>query len=397
MFDFEDDDASRREKSYTTVTQLPPFIDPKQPPTKKAPFSAILGHQFVHTVEVILPEGTYNKLKNTLHGGVKNPQYARVFMSLSSLLEGEFFNRYIKTGNILMISEGRSGSDNVFMLSNGILKLELGKELFERTGLTGKPIRSGGRKHAKERYLVQLNLRLPSMLHGKKGFERIVWAFKNVLNQSVAWLFCDIESETGKITDDIPLKMHQPQEIQCDPIATHRPNFLVPPLEKMDINENTPEEDLRENCDTLCEWLAMVSLDSPRLSADDSIDPYLSRYQVPCVEDAAATNLISLKWHGLISPKWIVKLFVLLLKETAKISTSPEWLALASAALGRDAVEGKDGYTILALPAAGQSHAGDNQGHTPPGAAEAVFEETTRKRAPQRVLCWEYVGASMLT
>lgn len=49
-------------------------------------------------VEVILPEGTYNKLKNTLHGGVKNPQYARVFMSLSSLLEGEFFNRYIKTG-----------------------------------------------------------------------------------------------------------------------------------------------------------------------------------------------------------------------------------------------------------------------------------------------------------
>lgn len=55
MFDFEDDDASRREKSYTTVTQLPPFIDPKQPPTKKAPFSAILGHQFVHTVWLNFP------------------------------------------------------------------------------------------------------------------------------------------------------------------------------------------------------------------------------------------------------------------------------------------------------------------------------------------------------
>ena len=41
--------------------------------------------------------------------------------------------------------------------------------------------------------VVELNLRLPSMLHGKKGFERIVWAFKNVLNHSVTWLFYDFE------------------------------------------------------------------------------------------------------------------------------------------------------------------------------------------------------------
>lgn len=26
------------------------------------------------------------------------------------------------------------------------------------------------------------------MLHGKKGFERIVWACRNVLNASVTWL-----------------------------------------------------------------------------------------------------------------------------------------------------------------------------------------------------------------
>jgi ribonuclease P/MRP protein subunit RPP40 len=34
----------------------------------------------------------------------------------------------------------------------GILKLELGKERYEKTGLTGKPVRSGGRKHVKERF-----------------------------------------------------------------------------------------------------------------------------------------------------------------------------------------------------------------------------------------------------
>ena len=35
------------------------------------------------------------------------------------------------------------------------------------------------------------------MLHGKKGFERIVWAFKNVLNHSVAWLFHDFTANSS--------------------------------------------------------------------------------------------------------------------------------------------------------------------------------------------------------
>lgn len=43
-------------------------------------------------------------------------------------------------------------------------------------------------------------MRLPSMLHGKKGFERIAWAFKNVLDHSVAWLFCDLTSESDGLT-----------------------------------------------------------------------------------------------------------------------------------------------------------------------------------------------------
>jgi ribonuclease P/MRP protein subunit RPP40 len=53
MFDFTDD-ASGREKCYTTVSQLPSFVDSKQVPTKKSPFSAIVNHPFVHTVSVVL-------------------------------------------------------------------------------------------------------------------------------------------------------------------------------------------------------------------------------------------------------------------------------------------------------------------------------------------------------
>lgn len=75
-----------------------------------------------------------------------------------------------------MISEGRSGTDNVYSLKDGlsfhfpcillralhlsdqvpvvtgILRLELDKATYERAGLVGKTIHGGGRKHVKERF-----------------------------------------------------------------------------------------------------------------------------------------------------------------------------------------------------------------------------------------------------
>lgn len=49
-------------------------------------------------VEVILPEDVYSAIQDSLSSSIPKPQYARVFMSLSSLLEGDFFNTYIKLG-----------------------------------------------------------------------------------------------------------------------------------------------------------------------------------------------------------------------------------------------------------------------------------------------------------
>ena len=40
---------------------------------------------------------------------------------------------------------------------------------------------------------IEINLREPAMLSGKKGFERIRRAFKEVLNEPVTWLFYDHE------------------------------------------------------------------------------------------------------------------------------------------------------------------------------------------------------------
>ena len=42
------------------------------------------------------------------------------------------------------------------------------------------------------------------MVNGKKGFERIRWAFKNVLTDPIVWLFRDCNQETTPIDGVFP-------------------------------------------------------------------------------------------------------------------------------------------------------------------------------------------------
>lgn len=73
------------------------------------------------------------------------------------------------------------------------------------------------------------------------------------------------------------------------------------------------EAELQESTGALSEWIAMVQLGSPRVSADDDVDPYLCRYSIPGCDEITFTPLISLKWHGLIPAKWTAQLLSVLL------------------------------------------------------------------------------------
>ncbi|KAF7716941.1 Uncharacterized protein PECH_000667 [Penicillium ucsense] len=399
MFDFSDD-ASHREKCYTTIAQLPWVIDSNQIPRKKAPFSTIMNHPFVHTVEVILEDEVYAEVQTSLDE-INKPRSARVFMSPSELLEHDFFNTYIKTGNVMMISEGRAGSDTMLTLNDGILRIELGKEVYERTGLTGKPIRSGGRKHAKDRFLVELNLRLPSMLHGKKGFDRIVWAFQNVLNRPMAWLFCDLVSFSVDQESPTPIEKQSPQWIDSGPKKTNLSRVSMPPLQGL-VSSHMSEDDMQQKCGAFSEWIALVQLKSSRISADDEVDPYLSRYevQVPGYEVCRTVNLVSLKWQGIISSKWILDLYACLLNgrksshgSRLSPSSSFSWFTLSALTLRTQAVDGRDGFTIATAPSiASQAPSDGNLSLSMSG-----DEETSLRDAPRySSVTWEYVGATTI-
>lgn len=49
------------------------------------------------------------------------------------------------------------------------------------------------------------------MIHGKRGFERIVWSFKNVLHSTVTWLIYDSRDENGK--NDTRKALHAYQRV----------------------------------------------------------------------------------------------------------------------------------------------------------------------------------------
>ena len=47
---------------------------------------------------------------------------------------------------------------------------------------------------------IELNLRLPSMLQGKKGFDRLLSAARHTLNVSKLWLFVDLSMTQSDCT-----------------------------------------------------------------------------------------------------------------------------------------------------------------------------------------------------
>lgn len=96
--------------------------------------------------------------------------------------------------------------------------------------------------------------------------------------------------------------------INPEVLKTKLSQISTPPLQGL-VSPDMSEGEMQESCGAFAEWIAMVQLGSPRVSAEDNVDSYLSRYSVPGDEGACTTDLISLKWHGLISGTWALQLF----------------------------------------------------------------------------------------
>ena len=164
------------------------------------------------------------------------------------------------------------------------------------------------------------------MVHGRKGFNRIEWAFKNVLHNSLSWLFYDLNGSTqpSRPNSKLPIAKHHPFQ------ETIRPNVSY--IQHAKIPVFIPPDGLRdyEYAAELLEWLGLATLDSPRICADDSIDSYLSRYAVPTAQNTERRqmegdmmNLVNVKWRGFMTSSLVERLFMAVRRQAGDI-----WFAI---------------------------------------------------------------------
>lgn len=107
-----------------------------------------------------------------------------------------------------------------------------------------------------------------------------------------------------------PVAKHHPLVKHVSPHKTLINAVLVPNISS--AQEVGLDEDFEEWALQLNEWLGLVGIESPRVVAGDSIDPYLSRYNIPFSkgDSLQPRNMIRLTWFGLLPSPWIRRLFI---------------------------------------------------------------------------------------
>ncbi|KAL6907270.1 ribonuclease P 40kDa subunit domain-containing protein [Trichoderma evansii] len=315
-------------------------VDPKQVPSKGKTWTAISELDFIHKVDLIIPQDIHDIVVQKM-AERESPSYYRVVMTLGQVLETEFLTQYIKLGNVLMLSEGKTAMGQLFTLREGILDLYLDRETYERAGLEGKPYGIKGDRGSKPRWKVSYNLREESMLHGRKRFDRLVYACKNVLNQSMKWLVCN--ASTSGLLESLNATKVTPSPRLATDTGVNQISLRMPST----ILAQGDRESLEYSATEMYEWLSLVRLESPRIVAGDSIDPYLSRYSPPEIDSAKAqTQVCKLSWQGILSSSWLRGLFV----DIVTSCPSQSWFALSATTFSRNILGGCSELTFLRPP-----------------------------------------------
>ncbi|KAJ4362765.1 hypothetical protein N0V95_001256 [Ascochyta clinopodiicola] len=317
MLDLHRPDASSDTKTYFSHSILPAYIDPLNTSTKKKPFSTFAVYPHSHTLDLVLPAELWHVVRAHLERS--EAVYARAFLKLSDVLDEDFLDAYIRQGNVSLLSAGREKVDTRFGIVRGVLQIEMDRPTYERAGLVGVPIEDGGKKHARGRWRVEYDLSLPSARKGKKGFERLRWAAKNVLSESKSWLFFSANPSFGESVSDgrEVLSQHAPKVFKLEPEVTTMKGVVVP---KLDVCGNGLSG-LYDQDDALAllEWLDMLSLGSSRTNEGDSIDSHLCRYDVPEFgHGTEARELVRVQWSGFITSEFAKDVFLAVWKSGFK-------------------------------------------------------------------------------
>ncbi|EFX00359.1 ribonuclease p protein subunit [Grosmannia clavigera kw1407] len=299
----------------------------------KKPWSNFQDLDYVFEVDLVLPKECAEEAQKRLVAARPSYCFMRMVMTVGQILEGDFFKNYIKAGNVHILSQGYVNKDDVFAFRNGLLTMFLDRESYERTGLVGRPHGAKGGRGLRSRWVLEFDLKAASMWPGKNGFDRLIYACNHVFVKPLTWLF---HSSLDSPSPD-PLTPYCPTVCTVIPTIATYTNVKLPPLERpasLIANENSHNSaiEAEEAVFELYEWISLVRLGSPRVRANDSIDPYLSRYEVPgtIADEATAGDVCTISWRGFFSPSWVCHT---LLDAMLAFPSAKSWFAMSASGI----------------------------------------------------------------
>ncbi|KJZ73262.1 hypothetical protein HIM_07266 [Hirsutella minnesotensis 3608] len=313
-------------------------VDPKQPPHRSKPWTAISSREFIHKVDLIAPQECYSILQKLLEQR-QRPVYARVTMTLGQWLQEDILADCVKKGDTWIMSEGCRTTHNTFEIRQGILEMYLDKATYERAGLPGKPYGPKGNRGCKPRWIVTHDLTSPSMVRGKRGFDRLLYACENVFGNPLNWLVCNAVMTATSLA----LEKYSPVQHNVEPNILE--NRVVSQVELAIPNPILAQGDragLEESATGLYEWLSLIRLQSPRANFGDDIDPFLSRYRNPG-EKGEKSHVVTMSWQGFFSAPWVRHLLVDILE-----ACSPQiWFSISVTSFARNIPGNSSDLTLL--------------------------------------------------
>lgn len=123
---------------------------------------------------------------------------------------------------------------------------------------------------------------------------------------------------------------------------------LQPSLEvDEDILMNADRETLEDTVTEYYEWLSLIRLGSARVEPHDTVDPYLSRYEVPG-DSPTEAQVCKLSWQGFMSASWLRNL----LADIIVTCPSDQWFSLSATCISQTVSGCGNDMTILRSPGA---------------------------------------------
>lgn len=148
-----------------------------------------------------------------------------------------------------------------------------------------------------------------------------------------------------------PLSRHYPTQYTSHPEISEGLLVKVPSLKPpAAILDRRDSLELEEFATDIYEWLSLLRLGSPRVDANDKIDPYLSGYSVPGdAEDGQNGQnhrLCRISWQGFIPPNWTRQI----LADAILALPSKSWFSLSATSFARGITGDSADCTVLIPP-----------------------------------------------